>query len=98
MNLAPGGTPQLVRMREDLLTVMREDPSLAPVDADFRHLFASWFNRGFLALQRIDWSTPAHILEKIIRYEAVHAITSWDDLRLRLEPPDRRCFAFFTPR
>jgi len=97
MNLAPGGTPQLVRMREDLLTVMREDPSLAPVDADFRHLFASWFNRGFLALQRIDWSTPAHILEKIIRYEAVHAITSWDDLRLRLEPPDRRCFAFFHP-
>ena len=97
MNLAPGGTPQLVRMREDLLTAMREDSSLAPVDADFRHLFASWFNRGFLALQRIDWSTPAHILEKIIRYEAVHAITSWDDLRLRLEPPDRRCFAFFHP-
>ena len=97
MNLAPGGTPQLVRMREDLLTVMREDPSLAPVDADFRHLFASWFNRGFLALQRIDWSTPAHILEKIIHYEAVHAITSWDDLRLRLEPADRRCFAFFHP-
>jgi len=97
MNLAPGGTPQLVRMREDLLTAMREDPSLALVDADFRHLFASWFNRGFLALQRIDWSTPAHILEKIIRYEAVHAISSWDDLRLRLEPPDRRCFAFFHP-
>jgi malonyl-CoA decarboxylase len=67
------------------------------VDADFRHLFSSWFNRGFLSLQRIDWSTPAHILEKIIRYEAVHAITSWDDLRLRLEPPDRRCFAFFHP-
>jgi len=97
MNLAPGGTPQLVRMREDLLTAMREEPSLASVDADFRHLFASWFNRGFLALQRIDWSTPAHILEKIIRYEAVHAISSWDDLRLRLEPPDRRCFAFFHP-
>jgi malonyl-CoA decarboxylase len=97
MNLAPGGTPQLVRMREDLLTAMNDDASLAPVDADFRHLFGSWFNRGFLALQRVDWSTPAHILEKIIRYEAVHEITSWDDLRLRLEPPDRRCFAFFHP-
>jgi malonyl-CoA decarboxylase len=97
MNLAPRGTSQLVRMREDLLAAMKEEPSLAAVDADFRHLFGSWFNRGFLALQRIDWSTPAHILEKIIRYEAVHAITSWDDLRLRLEPADRRCFAFFHP-
>ena len=97
MNLAPSGTSRLVRMREDLLTAMKDDPSLALVDADFRHLFASWFNRGFLALQRIDWSTPAHVLEKIIRYEAVHEITSWDDLRLRLEPPDRRCFAFFHP-
>ena len=97
MNLAPRGTSQLVSMREDLLTAIVEDPSLVAVDADFRHLFASWFNRGFLALQRIDWSTPAHILEKIIHYEEVHAITSWDDLRLRLEPPDRRCFAFFHP-
>jgi malonyl-CoA decarboxylase len=97
MNLAPRGTSQLVRMREDLLMAEKEDASLTLVDSDFRHLFASWFNRGFLSLQRIDWSTPAHILEKIIRYEAVHAITSWDDLRLRLEPPDRRCFAFFHP-
>src|SRR5690349_18441111 len=97
MNLAPGGTSQLVAMREDLLQALQEDGSLAAVEADFRHLFASWFNRGFLTLQRIDWSTPAHILEKIIHYEAVHAITSWDDLRLRLEPADRRCFAFFHP-
>jgi malonyl-CoA decarboxylase len=97
MNLAPNGTQQLVRMREQLLAAMREEPSLAAVDADFRHLFSSWFNRGFLVLRRIDWSTPAHVLEKIIRYEAVHEITSWDDLRLRLEPPDRRCFAFFHP-
>jgi len=97
MNLAPRGTSQLVSMREDLLTAMAEEPSLVAVDADFRHLFASWFNRGFLTLQRIDWSTPAHILQKIIHYEAVHAITSWDDLRLRLEPLDRRCFAFFHP-
>ena len=97
MNLAPRGTSQLVAMREDLLTAMQQDASLAIVDADFRHLFASWFNRGFLELRRIDWSTPAHILEKIIRYEAVHAINSWEDLRLRLEPADRRCFAFFHP-
>jgi malonyl-CoA decarboxylase len=97
MNLAPSGTQQLVRMRENLLAIMREQPSLAPVEADFKHLLSSWFNRGFLLLQRIDWSTPAHVLERIIRYEAVHAIKSWDDLRLRLEPPDRRCFAFFHP-
>jgi len=97
MNLAPHGTSQLVAMREDLLAAIDAQPSLAAVDADFRHLFASWFNRGFLELRRIDWSTPAHILDKIIQYEAVHAITSWDDLRLRLEPADRRCFAFFHP-
>lgn len=97
MNLAPGGTLQLVRMREHLLAAMKARPALAAVDADFQHLFASWFNRGFLVLERIDWSTPAHVLEKIIRYEAVHAITSWESLRLRLEPPDRRCFGFFHP-
>lgn len=97
MNLAPRATSHLVAMREDLLAALQEDVSLAAVDADFRHLFTSWFNRGFLTLRRIDWSTPAHILEKIIQYEAVHAITSWDDLRLRLEPADRRCFAFFHP-
>ena len=67
------------------------------LDSDFEHLFASWFNRGFLVLRHIDWTTPAHILEKIIRYEAVHAIADWDDLRARIEPPDRRCFAFFHP-
>ena len=61
------------------------------------HLFSSWFNRGFLVLRRIDWSTPALILEKIIRYEAVHQIQDWDDLRRRIDPPDRRCYAFFHP-
>ena len=61
------------------------------------HLFSSWFNRGFLVLRRIDWSTPAIILEKIIRYEAVHQIRDWDDLRRRIDPPDRRCYAFFHP-
>lgn len=98
LNLAPGGTAALVRMREELLRHRREHPELARVDADFAHLFASWFNRGFLVLRRIDWTTPAHILEKIIRYEAVHAIRNWDDLRNRLQPPDRRCYGFFHPQ
>jgi malonyl-CoA decarboxylase len=98
LNLAPGGTHVLVRMRESLFEAMKEEPELAVVDADFRHLFGSWFNRGFLVLRRIDWRTPANVLEKIIRYEAVHAIKDWDDLRRRLEPADRRCFAFFHPQ
>jgi malonyl-CoA decarboxylase len=97
LNRAPGNTLNLVRMREDLLDATSRNPDLADVDADFQHLFSSWFNRGFLVLRRIDWASPAHILEKIIRYEAVHAIESWDDLRRRLQPPDRRCFAFFHP-
>ena len=100
LNLAPGGTLELVRMREDLLAAMatRTHPDLEAADADFAHLFGSWFNRGFLVLKRIDWSTPAEVLERVIRYEAVHAIASWEGLRRRLEPGDRRCFAFFHPR
>ena len=98
LNLAPNGIATLVAMREALLGFARERPELGVVDADFQHLFGSWFNRGFLVLKRIDWSTPANILEKIIRYEAVHEITSWGELRLRLEPSDRRCFAFFHPQ
>ena len=98
MNLAPGGTARLVKMREALLEEMKETAELAPVDADFAHLFASWFNRGFLMLRRIDWSSPADILEKIIRYEAVHEIQNWNDLRGRIQPADRRCFAFFHPQ
>jgi malonyl-CoA decarboxylase len=84
-------------MRSDLLELMREHPDLAVLDVDFRHLFVSWFNRGFLVLRPINWDSPAAILEKIIAYEAVHAIDSWEDLRLRLQPSDRRCFAFFHP-
>ncbi|MDR3467055.1 MAG: malonyl-CoA decarboxylase [Xanthobacteraceae bacterium] len=98
LNLAPGGTFALVRMREDLVDHIKANPDLADVDADFGHLFTSWFNRGFLTLQPIRWSTPANILEKIIRYEAVHPISGWPDLKNRLEPPDRRCFAFFHPQ
>jgi len=98
LNLAPGGTSALVRMREELLAHIKDNPALRHVDSDFAHLFTSWFNRGFLVLQRIDWSTPANILEKIIRYEQVHAISNWDDLRSRLAPPDRRCYGFFHPQ
>src|SRR5262245_32024908 len=97
LNLAPGGTASLVRMREQLLDALDHREDLAAVDADFVHLFSSWFNRGFLVLRRIDWSTPALVLEKIIRYEAVHEITSWNDLRRRIDPADRRCYAFFHP-
>ena len=98
LNLAPGATERLVRMREDVLAAAVVHPELETVDADFQHLFTSWFNRGFLELKRIDWDTKAAVLERIIRYEAVHEITSWDDLRRRIDPEDRRCFAFFHPR
>ena len=97
LNQVPGATGQLVEMRKDLLSIIKDRPELGPLDVDFRHLFSSWFNRGFLVLRPINWSSPADILEKIIAYEAVHAIDSWDDLRLRLKPVDRRCFGFFHP-
>lgn len=97
LNLASDGTYELVKMREDLLALLPEQPEFAAIDEDFAHLFGSWFNRGFLMLKRIDWNTPASILEKIIRYEAVHEIQDWDDLRRRLDARDRRCFAFFHP-
>ena len=97
LNLAPNGTAALVRMREQLLDAMDHRDDLAAIDNDFLHLFSSWFNRGFLVLRKIDWSTPANLLEKIIRYEAVHAIRDWNDLRARIDSPDRRCYAFFHP-
>lgn len=98
LNQASGGTIALIRMRSDLLDAMRDNPDLQIVDRDFRHLFGSWFNRGFLELRKIDWQTSAAILEKIIKYEAVHEITDWEDLRGRIDPPDRRLYAFFHPR
>ncbi len=97
LNRVEGATGALVEMRADLLRLGRGVPELEALDLDFRHLFASWFNLGFLALRAITWETPAHILEKIIAYEAVHAIDSWEDLRRRVQPEDRRCFAFFHP-
>src|SRR6202049_4138232 len=96
MNMAPGGTGALIAMRSEINARLRGEPELKLLDADLQHLFASWFNRGFLELRRIDWQTPAAVLEKLIAYEAVHAIKGWDDLRRRLAP-DRRCFAFFHP-
>ncbi|WP_299933835.1 malonyl-CoA decarboxylase [uncultured Pelagimonas sp.] len=97
LNQVPGATGKLVGLRKDLLGFIHEHPNLAPLDVDLKHLFSSWFNRGFLVLRPINWSSPAEILEKIIAYEAVHAIDSWDDLRRRLQPSDRRCFGFFHP-
>ncbi|MBC8023957.1 MAG: malonyl-CoA decarboxylase, partial [Burkholderiales bacterium] len=96
MNMAPGGTATLLALRRELLSVMKEEPDLIVVDSDLAHLLGSWFNRGFLELKRIDWNTPASILEKLIAYEAVHEIHGFPDLKRRLER-DRRCFAFFHP-
>ena len=96
LNLASGGTAALVEMRRRLLRHLKAHPEWAGIDADMAHLLGSWFNRGFLTLQRIDWRTPALVLEKLMQYEAVHEIQGWRDLRRRLES-DRRCFAFFHP-
>jgi malonyl-CoA decarboxylase len=97
LNMAPGGTAALVEMRRVLLERLAEKPHWRAIDADLLHLLRSWFNRGFLRLERIDWRTSAMVLEKLIQYEAVHAIQGWRDLRRRLEA-DRRCFAFFHPQ
>jgi malonyl-CoA decarboxylase len=97
LNMAPGGTATLVEMRRLLMKSLKERPQWRSIDADLLHLLRSWFNRGFLRLERIDWRTSAIVLEKLIQYEAVHAIEGWRDLRRRLES-DRRCFAFFHPQ
>jgi malonyl-CoA decarboxylase len=96
INVAPGGISALIAMRSEIVSCLRAEPELKLLDADLKHLFASWFNRGFIELRRIDWQTPAAVLEKLIAYEAVHEIKGWDDLRRRLAP-DRRCFGFFHP-
>jgi len=96
LNVAPGGTRVLVEMRGHLLKDAGPDSARAPIAGDLKHLLTSWFNRGFLVLQRIDWRTSATILEKLIQYEAVHQIQGFHDLRRRLAD-DRRCYAFFHP-
>jgi malonyl-CoA decarboxylase len=97
LNRLPGGTARIVAMRRALLARLHEQPELAAAEDDFLHLLGSWFNPGFLQLRRVDWRSPAQLLEQLIRHEAVHAIDGWDDLRRRLQP-DRRCFAFFHPQ
>lgn len=97
INRATGGTKAVVTMRRELLKLLDKRPELAALDYDIRHLLSSWFNPGFLKMHQVDWRSPAHVLEKIIHHEAVHAIDGWDDLRRRLQP-DRRCFAFFHPQ
>jgi malonyl-CoA decarboxylase len=96
INLAPEGTKTLIGMRDDLAQYLKPNPDFKLIDEDLKNQLISWFNRGFLTIQSIDWKTPAHILEKLIAYEAVHKMGGWDDLRRRLEV-DRRCFAFFHP-
>ncbi len=97
LNQPSGATQELVAMRVDLLRFLRSNPEFKRTDIDFVHLLRSWFNRGFLVLKQISWGTPARVLDKIVAYEAVHQINDLDDLRRRLYPPDRRCFAFFHP-
>ena len=97
LNTVSEGTLRLVRLRERIRSLKRDNPDLSFFDASLLDLFKHWFNPSFLVLQKIDWATPANILEKIIAYEAVHEINSWGDLRARLAPEDRRCFAFFHP-
>jgi malonyl-CoA decarboxylase len=97
LNRTPGGTAAVLRLRRALLRRLRERPELEVIEADLLHLLTSWFNPGFLQMKRVDWNSPAQLLEKIIQHEAVHAIDGWDDLRRRLQP-DRRCFAFFHPQ
>jgi len=97
LNTTQDGTVKLVRLRERIRVLVRDNPEIAFFNSSLLSLFKGWFNPSFLVLEKIDWSTPANILEKIIEYEAVHEINSWDDLRARLAPDDRRCFAFFHP-
>jgi len=97
LNTISEGTLKLVRLRERIRSLKKESPNLQFFDRSLLILFKYWFNPSFLVLENIDWTTPANILEKIIAYEAVHEINSWDDLRARLEPKDRKCFAFFHP-
>ena len=96
INTATHGTETLVALRGHLLELATNGTDFQPLDADLKHLFRSWFNRGFLRMERITWHTSALTLEKLMAYESVHEVNGWPDLRRRLEA-DRRCFAFFHP-
>ena len=95
-NALPEGIKFLVDLRADVLSFRPSQPQLAVLDRELKYLLASWFDVGFLSVQRISWQSPAALLEKLMAYEAVHAINSWSDLHNRLES-DRRCYAFFHP-
>lgn len=95
-NELPDGVKFLVDMRAELLPLVKNDSELKPFDRDMHRLLVSWFDIGFLDLRRITWDTPAVILERLIKYEAVHAISSWEDMKNRLRD-DRRCYGFFHP-
>ena len=97
LNRMPGGTAAVLGLRRALLKRLPRRPEWQAIEADLLHLLNSWFNPGFLQMKRVDWNSPAQLLESIIHHEAVHAIDGWDDLRRRLQP-DRRCFAFFHPQ
>jgi malonyl-CoA decarboxylase len=98
LNLAPQGTQRLIAMRSDLLGAPEKTPGLKALDRELEDAFTAWFNAGFLELRPIAWDSPAALLERIIRYEAVHEIAGWDELRRRVEPVDRRCYGFFHPQ
>ncbi|RZJ99552.1 MAG: malonyl-CoA decarboxylase [Novosphingobium sp.] len=98
LNLAPQGTQRLIAMRSDLLNAPDQTPGLKALDKELEDAFTAWFNAGFLELRRIAWDSPAALLERIIKYEAVHEIAGWDELRRRVEPVDRRCYGFFHPQ
>lgn len=95
-NGVPSGVKFLVDMREELLGLRKEHPSLQPLESDLKELLSHWFDVGLLQLEEISWRSGAVLLEKLIAYEAVHAIKSWSDLKNRLDS-DRRCFAFMHP-
>jgi len=98
LNLAPHGTQRLIAMRSDLLSAPEKKAGIKALDRELEDAFTTWFNAGFLELRRIGWDAPARLLERIIRYEAVHSIDGWNDLRRRVEPLDRRCYGFFHPQ
>nr|VFK37987.1 MAG: malonyl-CoA decarboxylase [Candidatus Kentron sp. SD]VFK42711.1 MAG: malonyl-CoA decarboxylase [Candidatus Kentron sp. SD] len=97
-NGLPEGVKFLVDMRAELIPLSRKDATLKGLDNDLRRLLAGWFDVGFLDLRRVTWNASASLLEKLVNYEAVHAVTSWGDLKNRLAPEDRRCYAYFHPK
>ena len=93
----PMGIRFLVDMRADMMGHLKTDKRLLALDVEMEYMFSTWFDVGFLELKRISWDSPASLIEKLIKYEAVHDIKSWADVKNRLDS-DRRCYGFFHPR